>query len=90
VAVGQPGAWTVQEYVPIPEEPFPVFDPDFTTTSLKVNLNPYLFGGRFAGAIVRLSRESVINVSAGGGVIPALTLPEQQNMGVVPAFALPN
>ncbi len=87
-AASEPGDWTVQEYVTIPEEPFPVYEPEFATTSLKVNLNPYLFGGRFAGAIVRLSRQSVINVSAGGGVIPALTLPEQQNMGVVPAFAL--
>jgi glutathionylspermidine synthase len=85
----EPGGWTVQEYVPIPEEPFPVFESGFGTTDLKVNLNPYLFGGRYAGAIVRLSRSSIINVSAGGGVIPALTLPEQQTMGVVPAFALP-
>jgi glutathionylspermidine synthase len=83
------GNWTVQEYVPIPEEPYPVFAPEFGTTDLKVNLNPYLFGGRYAGAIVRLSRSSVINVSAGGGVIPALTLPEKQEMGVVPIFALP-
>ncbi len=88
-AVSEPGSWTVQQYVPIPEEPFPVFEPSFGTTSLKVNLNPYLFGGRYAGAIVRLSQSSVINVSAGGGVIPALTLPEQQAMGVVPIFALP-
>lgn len=88
-AANDHGNWTVQEYVPIPEEPYPVFDPEFGTTDLKVNLNPYLFGGRYAGAIVRLSRSSVINVSAGGGVIPALTLPDKQEMGVVPLFALP-
>ncbi len=87
-AASEPGDWTVQRYVPIPEEPYPVFEPGFGTTSLKVNLNPYLFGGRYAGAIVRLSRSSVINVSAGGGVIPALTLPEKSEMGVVPIFAL--
>jgi hypothetical protein len=88
-AAREPGDWTVQAYVPIPEEPFPVFEPGFATTDLKVNLNPYLFGGRYAGAIVRLSRSSVINVSAGGGVVPALTLPEKSAMGVVPIFALP-
>jgi glutathionylspermidine synthase len=87
-AASEPGDWTVQRYVPIPEEPYPVFSPEFGTTSLKVNLNPYLFGGKFAGAIVRLSRSSIINVSAGGGVIPALTLPERSEMGVVPLFAL--
>ncbi len=89
-AASQPGDWTLQHYVPIPEEPYPVFAPEFGTTSLKVNLNPYLFGGKYAGAIVRLSRSSVINVSAGGGVIPALTLPEKSEMGVVPIFALPD
>jgi len=74
-AASEPGDWTVQHLVPIPEEPFPVFDPCMSTTSLKVSLNPFLFGGRYAGAIVRLSRSSVINVSAGGGVVPVLTLP---------------
>ena len=86
-AADEPGDWTVQEYVTIPEEHYPVFDPDFRTTSLKCNLNPYLFGGRYAGAIVRLSRSSVINVSAGGGVIPALTLPDDESPGTPPAAA---
>ena len=42
----------------------------------KINLNPYLFGGRYAGSFVRLSKESVINVSAGGGMAPSFVLPE--------------
>lgn len=69
------GEWTMQEYVPIPEEPFPVLEPALHFESRKVNLNPYLFGGVYAGSFVRLSRSSVINVSAGGGMVPAFVLP---------------
>ena len=42
----------------------------------KVNLNPYLFGGRYAGSFVRLSKELVINVSVGGGMAPSFVLPD--------------
>jgi hypothetical protein len=75
-AAQHPGEWTMQEYVDIPEEDFPVFEPDLRFESRKVNLNPYLFGGRYAGSFVRLSTKSVINVSVGGGMAPAFVLPE--------------
>lgn len=75
-AAKNPGEWTMQEYVEIPEEDFPVFEPDLSFEPRKVNLNPYLFGGRYAGSFVRLSTKSVINVSVGGGMAPAFVLPE--------------
>jgi uncharacterized circularly permuted ATP-grasp superfamily protein len=75
-AAESPGEWTLQEFVEIPEEFFPVVDPDLRFEPRKVNLNPYLFGGRYAGSFVRLSRDSVINVSVGGGMAPAFVLPE--------------
>ena len=75
-AAKNPGEWTVQAYVQIPEEEFPVFEPDLRFERRKVNLNPYLFGGRYAGSFVRLSKESVINVSVGGGMAPAFVLPD--------------
>jgi hypothetical protein len=62
--------------VDIPEEEFPVMDPDLVFESRKVNLNPYLFGGLYAGSFVRLSTNSVINVSVGGGMAPAFVVPE--------------
>jgi hypothetical protein len=40
----------------------------------KVNLNPYLFGGTYAGSFVRLSKSSIINVTAGGGMVPVFVL----------------
>ncbi len=88
-AASEPGGWTVQEFVPIPEASFPVFSPTFRLESFKVNLNPYMFAGRYAGSVVRLSRNSVINVSAGGAVVPTFTLTDADAGGVVPIFTLP-
>jgi hypothetical protein len=75
-AAKNPGEWTIQEYVEIPEEDFPVMEPDLRFEPRKINLNPYLFGGRYAGSFVRLSTNSVINVSVGGGMAPAFVLPD--------------
>ena len=74
-AAAQPGSLTVQEHVEIPEEIFPVVGEELGFEPRKVNLNPYLFGGRYAGSFVRLSTSSVINVSQGGGMAPAFVLP---------------
>jgi hypothetical protein len=76
LAAENPGEWTIQRYVEIPEEEFPVFEPDLRFEPRKVNLNPYLFGGRYAGSFVRLSTSSIINVSVGGGMAPSFVLPE--------------
>ena len=75
-AAEHPVEWTLQAYVDIPEEEFPVMDPDLVFEPRKVNLNPYLFGGRYAGSFVRLSTNSVINVSVGGGMAPAFVVPD--------------
>ena len=61
----------VQELVEIPEERFPmVADGVLEFESLKLNTNPFYVSGGEVGAITRLSREAVINVSAGGGAVP--------------------
>ncbi len=65
--------WVVQEFVPIPTMSVPVLKKTgVKIVEKKVNLNPFVFGGRYAGSMARLSDESVINVSAGGGLIPAI------------------
>jgi len=38
----------------------------------KYNFNLLVSGGKYAGGFVRLSDEGVINVAAGGGLMPAL------------------
>lgn len=68
--------WIVQQRVDIPEEEFPVFEADGTLRfeSLKVNTNPFYVGGAPVGAVTRISRDAVINVSAGGGSVPTFAV----------------
>ncbi len=67
--------WVVQERVEIPEEPFPVFEgSSLGFVSLKVNTNPFYVAGEAVGAVTRVSRSSVINVSAGGGSVPTFVV----------------
>jgi uncharacterized circularly permuted ATP-grasp superfamily protein len=70
------GGWIVQERVEIPEEEFPVFDANGSLDfeSLKVNTNPFYVGGAEVGAVTRISRDAVINVSAGGGSVPTFVV----------------
>jgi hypothetical protein len=41
---------------------------------LKVNVNPFYVAGEPVGAVTRASRNSVINVSAGGGSAPTFVI----------------
>jgi uncharacterized circularly permuted ATP-grasp superfamily protein len=68
--------WVLQERVAIPEEPFPrVTDAgELEFEALKLNANPFYARAGGAGGIARVSRESVINVTAGGGSIPSFVL----------------
>jgi uncharacterized circularly permuted ATP-grasp superfamily protein len=68
-------AWVVQERVAIPEEIFPVFEGgSLAFESLKVNVSPFHVAGSEVGAITRVSRSKVINVSAGGGSVPTFVV----------------
>lgn len=58
-----------QEYVPIPEMEFPVFNPDLTFQPKKVNTNFFTFAGKYGGGFCRTSDSSVINISAGGALV---------------------
>ena len=67
--------WVVQERVTIPEEPFPVVENGgLRFEPLKVNANPFYAAGAEVGAVTRVSRSSVINVSAGGGSVPTFAV----------------
>jgi uncharacterized circularly permuted ATP-grasp superfamily protein len=75
VRAGLGQAWIVQERVTIPEGRFPVFEGGaLTFESLKVNTNPFHVAGAEVGAVTRVSRSSVINVSAGGGSLPTFVV----------------
>ena len=67
------GDFIVQEYVPVPEEMFPTVEAGHVQMRLKrFNINPFGIGGRYAGSITRISDRAVINVSAGGGLLPSV------------------
>jgi hypothetical protein len=67
------GDYVVQEYVPVPEEMFPAIEGGHVQMRLKrFNINPFGLGGRYAGMITRISDKAVINVSAGGGLLPSV------------------
>jgi glutathionylspermidine synthase len=67
------GDFVVQEYVPIPEEMFPNIEDGRVQMRLKrFNINPYCIGGRYVGMMTRISDQAVINVAAGGGILPSV------------------
>ncbi len=67
----------LQRRVPVRRLAFPTFDRDGVHwEELGVDLNPFLFRGRMEGAMVRVSRGPLSNVSAGGGVTGLLVVEE--------------
>jgi glutathionylspermidine synthase len=75
------GDYVVQEYVPVPEEMFPAVEDGRVQMRLKrFNINPFGIGGRYAGMITRISDQAVINVSAGGGLLPSVVGRHKQRL----------
>ena len=75
------GDYVVQEYVPVPEEMFPTVEDGHVRMRLKrFNINPFGIGGRYAGMITRISDQAVINVSAGGGLLPSVVGRHRQRL----------
>jgi hypothetical protein len=68
-----PGTWVIQERIPVRRELFPHFDDAgrVTMREMLVDLAPYLFRGRLAGYLTRLSTTGLANVTSGGGQVPA-------------------
>jgi uncharacterized circularly permuted ATP-grasp superfamily protein len=65
--------WIVQEYLEVPTGRFPAIeDGRLVVRERHFNINPFAIGGRYAGMITRISTEPVINVSAGGGLLPCV------------------
>ena len=60
--------YVVQEAIELRTEEFPVFtDKGWKLQPMFVDTNPFLFSGKVCGAMVRLSRSPVVNVTSGGG-----------------------
>lgn len=73
--------WVVQEYVNIPQEIFPEIRDEGVYLKLKkVNINPFAFIGKYGGTISRVSDKSIINVSAGGGIVPTMSINRKEGL----------
>jgi hypothetical protein len=60
-------SYVVQEAVPIPCEMFPVVLGTIRYVDFAMDMDPYLFNGRVAGCLSRLSSSELLNVTAGDG-----------------------
>jgi hypothetical protein len=78
-AISSPGqenngaCWIVQERIPIRREVFPYItaSSEVEFRDMLVDFAPYLFRGKLAGYLTRLSVTGLANVTSGGGQIPA-------------------
>jgi hypothetical protein len=62
------GDYVVQEKIELRSEVFPIFgETHWGLQPMYVDTNPFLFGGRVEGGMVRLSDSPVVNVTSGGG-----------------------
>jgi uncharacterized circularly permuted ATP-grasp superfamily protein len=66
-------SWVVQEYVEIPTDVYPGKGPEAEFRTKYVNINPFALQEKYSGTITRVSEHPVINVSAGGGLVPTFT-----------------
>ena len=69
-------SWVVQEYVDIPRDRYPESGHPIRLNDKYVNINPFALLGMYSGTITRISDHPVINVSAGGGLVPTFTARE--------------
>ncbi|MGB9511431.1 MAG: hypothetical protein WBU20_07095, partial [Candidatus Acidiferrum sp.] len=70
---GQEGCWIVQERIPMRRGVFPHIGKGNKVEfkNMLVDFAPYLFRGKLAGYLTRLSATSLANVTSGGGQIPS-------------------
>ena len=67
--------WVVQERINVRREIFPVCERDsIVERDMLVDFAPYLFRGRVAGFLTRLSATGLANVTSGGGQVPAFVV----------------
>jgi len=72
---GSEGTWIAQERIAIRREVFPVCEQGAVQErTMLVDFAPYLFRGKLAGFLTRLSATGLANVTSGGGQVPAFVV----------------
>jgi hypothetical protein len=65
----------VQQRIAVRREVFPVRTPNgIEMRDMLVDFAPYLFRGRMAGCLTRLSSTGLANVTSGGGQVPSFVV----------------
>ena len=74
------GAWVAQERIAVRRERFPVCGEEgVDMREMLVDFAPYIFRGRVAGYLTRLSATGLANVTSGGGQVPAFVVTGRLN-----------
>jgi Circularly permuted ATP-grasp type 2 len=74
-AVAEDRAWVAQEKIAVRREAFPMCDGgSLVMRDMLIDLAPYVFRGRLAGFLTRLSASGLANVTSGGGQVPAFVI----------------
>jgi hypothetical protein len=72
---GGHGIWVAQEKIEVRRDVFPVCTDDgVQMRDMLVDFAPYVFRGRLAGFLTRLSATGLANVTSGGGQVPAFVV----------------
>jgi uncharacterized circularly permuted ATP-grasp superfamily protein len=72
---GGHGTWVAQEKIEVRRDVFPVCTDDgIQLREMLVDFAPYVFRGRLAGFLTRLSATGLANVTSGGGQVPAFVV----------------
>jgi hypothetical protein len=76
----------VQEYVPAMEHPVPLVEGNEAVEQTRyLALGAFAVRGEYAGCIARVSRDPVVNVRRGGGVVPVLEVGGRSKTGPIEA-----
>src|ERR1700685_3092716 len=68
-------AWVVQERIKTRREIFPMQTPNgIEMRDMLVDFAPYIFRGKMAGCLTRLSSTGLANVTRGGGQVPSFVV----------------
>jgi uncharacterized circularly permuted ATP-grasp superfamily protein len=70
--------WVAQQRIAVRREVFPVCEADgVAMRDMLVDFAPYIFRGRLAGFLTRLSATGLANVTSGGGQVPAFVVSQK-------------
>ena len=69
------GGWVAQQRIAVRRETFPICEAGgMVARDMLVDFAPYIFRGRLAGYLTRLSASGLANVTSGGGQVPAFVI----------------